>query len=215
MPTSTAWNAQPDKLEQNWRAWAAADLILCDEAWLRVYAFDADWATGQSMGKVDDGSGNRVYALFTPAGTVLKGFDHESEVSPAARDDDSVWPDMYAGMPTPLWEALYDPALEPSDVTFCLWRGPEDTHWCQGFTLSPDTDDGSEGLLGYFFETPEEYTEWAEAYYERPIDAGAIALLASGAAITPELISRLNPERNAEEALGELREYGLIDSTQG
>lgn len=211
MTVHAPWKTAPDELERLWRVWAAADLVLCVEAWLRLFSFDAVWAPGQRLGKLDTGGGDRLYAVFTPAGTVLKGFAHESEVSPAARDDGTVWPGMYAGLPEPLREALNDPALEPDDVTFCFWREPEDPRWSQGFRLPLDIDDGSEDLLGYLFETPEAFAEWAEDYYERPVDTEALALLASGAAITPALVGRLNPERNAEEVLGELLELGLID----
>lgn len=211
MPTRVEWNISPEKLERAWRTWATAELILCEEPYLRTYAFDVDWADGQRMGKLDDGGGNTVFVFFTPAGTVIKGFDHESEVSRHARDDGEVWPDIYAGMPEPLWKALNDPATEPDDVTFCFWRRSTDSHWWRGFEPPSELEDGSDFLLSRLFGTVDDYAEWAEDNYERSIRAEELARMAGGEPVTPELIVRLNPERNAVVVFEELLESGLID----
>ena len=210
MPHPDAWKIDLHVLERSWRAWATADLILCEQAWLRIYTFDAYWARGQSLGKVDNGGGDKVCALFTPAGTAVRGFDHESKASRYARDDFQPWPGIYDGMHQALREALNDPALEPEDVTFCLWRGQSDAHWWRGLELPPGVNDGSDHLLSRLFSSPDEYREWAEDYYERPVDLDAVALLLTGAVITPDLIGRLDPERDAEAVMDELTECGLI-----
>ncbi|WP_407572742.1 hypothetical protein [Deinococcus altitudinis] len=215
MTIQAEWNMPPEKLERVWRTWAAADLMLCEEAYLRLYTFDANWSAGQRMGKLDNGGGNTVFVLFTPAGTVIKGFDHESEVSRHARDDSEPWPNIYSGMPEQLFEALNDPAFEPDDVTFCLWRGPSDTHWWRGFKLPVGVDDGSDDLLSFLFSTPDDYAEWAADNYEQPVNAEVLALMADGAPITQELIVQFNPERDAEAAISELLESGLVDPSTG
>jgi hypothetical protein len=212
MPTPTDWNVMPDQLKRLWSTWAIVDLILCEQSCLRVYDFDPNWAAGRTLGKFDNGSGDHMFALFSQSGTVLKGFAHESPVSRHARPDDEPWPGLYDGLPESLWDALNDPALESEDVTFCLWRGPADAHWWRGLELRIDVDDGSDGLLGCLFTTTGEYIEWAEEYYERPIDTEAVALLLTGAAITPELIGRINSDRDVKAVMAELIECGLIAS---
>ncbi|WP_424949351.1 hypothetical protein [Deinococcus sp.] len=212
MATAADWSFQPQLLERCWRTWAVVESVLCETDWLRVYEFTPNWADGIRVGKLDNGGGDHLVALFTPAGTVLKGFDHESPVSPYARPDDQPWPGMYDGLPPALWEALNQPGFAPQDVTFCLWRSLTDAHWWRGLRLPPDVDDGSMYLLGRLSPSPDDYSEWARAYHGQPLDPEAVALLLDGAALSPELIGRLNPGRDANAVLKELAGRGLIPS---
>lgn len=62
----------------------------------------------------------------------MKGFDHESELSPYARPEYDVHPGIYDQTPTLLLALLEDEALEKEDVTFCIWRETTDTKWRMG-----------------------------------------------------------------------------------
>ncbi|MEK3786380.1 hypothetical protein [Paenibacillus sp. FSL K6-1230] len=195
----------PKELQTNLRVLALLDIILCDEEWLRYYTYEPAWAEGVSLAKVDDGSGNHMYVIFAPEGTIIKGFDHESELSPHAQEEYGVWPGMYDGMPAELMQHLQDDALEPEEVTFCYWRLVEAANWSAGPVIVPEgIDSGASWLLSTMYDTPEAYVDWANDYYELELEAEDVRDVFEGQVITEELITRLNPERDQEEALAEL-----------
>lgn len=73
-----------EKLKEILLSQAALDIILTDEeeAWLRVTSFYKNYFDDVDMAKVDNGAGDHVYFLFSKYGTIIKGFDHESVLSP-------------------------------------------------------------------------------------------------------------------------------------
>ncbi|GIP31687.1 hypothetical protein [Paenibacillus sp. J2TS4] len=197
--------AAPDVLKKRLLALAALDLILCPEQWLRYHSFDPQWAHNVSLAIIDNGSGDHLFILFTPEGTIMKGFDHESTLSPHANDEYKVWPGIYDDVPAPLLSWLDDEAIEQEEVTFCIWRETGDSVWRKGEVEVPDgEDDGTEFLLGTIFVTPENYVEWAEDYFDMPVPVETVEQIYSGTPITEAMIRSLNPERDVEEALREL-----------
>lgn len=205
MSTLSNTITHPNQLKTNLRVLALLDIILSDEEWLRYYTYEPAWAEGVSLVKVDDGSGNHMYVIFAPEGTIIKGFDHESELSPHAQEEYGVWPGMYDGMPAELMQHLQDDALEPEDVTFCYWRLTEDTNWITGPVIVPEgVDSGAFWLLSTMYDTPEAYLDWANDYYGLELKAEDVRDVFAGKVITAELITRLNPERDQEEALAGL-----------
>ncbi len=119
------------------------------------------------MAKYDNGAGDHVIALFSVDGkVVLKGFDHESEVSPYARDEYGIWPGIYEGMPQEFLRLIQDEAIESELVTFCCWS-TDGKSWETGTALLPvGIDDGSDWLLDMVQMDAEEFIEWAKSYYE-------------------------------------------------
>ncbi|MDO3678268.1 hypothetical protein [Paenibacillus ehimensis] len=200
----------PDDLKRRLLTLAALDVILCPEEWLRYHTFIPNWAPNVSLAKIDNGAGDHLYVLFAPEGVLIKGFDHESELSPHAGDEYAVWPGIYDGAPEALLAFLEDEALEKEDVTFCIWRETGDSRWRSGEVRIPEgADDGSDFLLGTICETPEDYADWAEGYFDRPVPAEPVKALYAAPAIRVEAIRSLNPERNVEEALRELDALGI------
>lgn len=140
----------------------------------------------------------------------MKGFDHESELSPYAKPEYGVYPGIYDQTPTLLLALLEDEALEKEDVTFCIWRETTDTKWRMGDVhTSEKISDGSEFLLSTFFETPEDYVNWAHSYYDLPISIETVRQIYNGSTITEAENRILNPNQNMEDVLQELA--GLID----
>lgn len=87
-------------LHQRIRALAALDIILSEEEWLRVHRYHSNTLQPDSAwGSVDNGAGDHLHALFTNTGTLLKGVDHESPLSPHNREDDATYPGMYDEVP--------------------------------------------------------------------------------------------------------------------
>ncbi|RXZ79388.1 hypothetical protein EBB07_23075 [Paenibacillaceae bacterium] len=189
---------------------AAIDIIMCPNDWLRVHHFHSGDGVSE-LGTIDNGAGDLMYVVFANEGVIIKGFDHESPFSPHARDEYEVWPGIYEGAPQALLNELAQlENLEYEEVTFCLWQAAGDNQWRSGTGEHPnEMDDGADFLLGYLYETPEDYAEWARSYFEQDIDMEAVREIYSGAAITAALIHRLAPERETAEAIEELIELGV------
>lgn len=202
--------SDPEKLKQQLLGLSALDIILCSEDWLRRYQFFPQWDEGVTMASISNGSGDDMYILFAPEGVIVKGFDHESAMSPHARDDYEVWPGIYDQVPSALLHRLEDEALTKEEATFCLWREPSDAQWRTGDIGNPEQlDDGSDFLLGMIYETAEDYIEWAEDYYEIELPVDVVKSIFQSHMISEKAILKLNPERNAELAVKELEAIGI------
>ncbi len=200
----------PDGLKDRMMLLSALDIILSTEDWLRTYRMQHVGSGDMCMGEVNNGAGDTIHMLWTCGGVLLKGFDHESPVSPHARDEYEVWPGMYDGVPDYMMELLEDEALEKEDVTFCMWREAGDTAWRMGNVNIPEAyDDGASFLLGKLIVTPEEYQDWAESCYELVISLEVVSQIFNGVPITTQMISALHPQRDVTEAIKELKQLGV------
>ncbi|GMK38503.1 hypothetical protein PCCS19_15570 [Paenibacillus sp. CCS19] len=162
------------------------------------------------MAKIDNGAGDHLIILFSPEGSIIKGFDHESELSPYAQDEHQVWQGIYDDVPQKLLSLLENDAIEKDDVTFCIWRDNSDTNWHKGKVEIPEgTSDGSDFLVNGIFQTPEDFVEFARDYYELSPSLEVVAKIYDDSPITAEMINILNPDRDAEEVLQELESLRL------
>ena len=78
---------------------AALDAVLSPEWGYRYFSFDPHWAAGKRMASMRNGSGDVYFVVFSAEGTVARGFDHDSELSPWARDDGKVAPGILGSLP--------------------------------------------------------------------------------------------------------------------
>ncbi|NHZ43918.1 hypothetical protein [Massilia aquatica] len=161
----------PAQLQHAMQCAAVCDAAVTSEEWLRAFWYHENGSGGMSMGKYDNGAGDHVIAFFTPDGKALiKGFDHESEVSAHAREEFGIWPGIYDGIPCGFLSPLQDEAAEYDHVTFCCWCEDGQT-WKTGIALIPDEmDDGSDWLLGVVQMNADEFIEWGKSYYEATFD---------------------------------------------
>ena len=197
--------AEPDALKKNLMHLATLDVILCEEDWFRTYQFDPQWGDDVSLATINNGAGDNLVVLFALEGVILKGFDHESVLSPHAREEYEVFPGIYDTTPASLLAYLEDEAFEREDVTFCIWRKTRDKEWKMGDVQIPiGAEDGSDFLLRAILTTPEAYVEWAENYYDKVLPIEIVQQVYDGAAITEDIIQSLNPERDVQDALREL-----------
>ncbi|UED77788.1 hypothetical protein [Brevibacillus sp. DP1.3A] len=201
---------QPEALKQRLHILSALDIVLCQEEWLRRYQFEPQWDENTAFASINNGAGDDLYILFTPEGVIVKGFDHESEMSPHAREEYEVWPGIYEQVPPALLHRLDDEALTREDVTFCLWRESTDHVWKTGDIHNPQgLDDGSDFLLGMIYNSSEDYVEWAEDYYEVNVPLDVVGYAFENTSITKEMMMELNPEVDLEMAMKELQEIGF------
>lgn len=203
----------PEVLKELLRSQAALDIMLVEgqEEYLRLHHFYRNFAEGTDMVKIDNGAGDHLYILFHEAGAVMKGFDHESALSPYANEEETVAPGIYEDVPGELL-ALLGEETEREDVTFCLWRTSTDTSWKKGNVEIPEDEDDGEGfLLGFIFGDAGVWLEWARDYYEMAESEGQLEAVASvyrQEPVSAGTIATLNPARDSAAALEELEAIG-------
>ena len=184
---------------------ARLNVILCDDDWLRYHKYNCGWSEKEELAEIDDGSGNNMFILFSENGCVVKGFDHESPISPHAQDVYKVWDGMYEGLPNHFDELISDESIEKEDVTFCFWREYGDSVWSKGEVEFPKgEDDGSGFLLGTIHPNAEKFKDWAEEYYEVDIPLGPLSEVYRNEPITEEIILKINPDGDLETVKREL-----------
>ncbi|TCN01327.1 hypothetical protein EV294_101781 [Paenibacillus sp. BK033] len=195
----------PIILKKLMKVQASLNIILCRDEWLRYHSFVQDWDEGVCMAKIDNGAGDHLIILFSPEGSIIKGFDHESELSPYAQDEHQVLQGIYDDVPKELVSLLEDDAIEKDDVTFCIWRKSSDVNWHKGKVEIPlGVSDGSDFLIGCIFHTPEDFVEFAEGYFELSPSLEVVAKIYNDFPITEEIINILNPGCDVKEVLQEL-----------
>ncbi len=137
-----------------------------EDAWLNRFQVHEKWGEDARMGTFSNGGGDELFVVVKD-GIFMKGFEHESEISRHAREDYSVFPDMYTGFPRHLEAELHDPALEYEDVTFCCWRVNDDGPFKSGADLSEvDEYDDVGFLLSCVYSNADDYIEHARDYFE-------------------------------------------------
>jgi hypothetical protein len=190
---------------------AALDAILCPEWQYRYYSFNTTWADGEEMGSMRNGSGDDLFAHFSSAGCWLKGFAHESVMSPYAHHPKRVWPGILDAVPVEFAACLREPAFTAEDVTFCIWRRTGASSWDKGsIAFPPDVDDpdGSEFLLSDLDGRPETYQAYASDYFETEVEIASVAHIYQHRPLTREIVASLNPELSLAQLAADLKEIG-------
>ncbi|MEV0493158.1 hypothetical protein [Streptomyces atratus] len=201
----------PAELRVHLRALAVLDATIGDDPRFCCYIFDAAWGPGEEAALMENGSGDDFSVLFTPAGVLISGFDHESEMSPYGTDDEQVWPGVIDEVPAPLRPLLDEPAfrdegIDAPRVTACLWRETGDTIWRTGSAITfPSGSEDADGS-GFLFRlltdrSPEAVQAHFEDYYERPVPLDAIRHVLAGHPLTPAVAAALNPAVLSDNAL--------------
>jgi hypothetical protein len=205
------------------RAWsvalAVADAVLCEDPGLRCFTFDAARGPAGPRASYADGSGNDWSITFLPAGAYLRGFDHESPLSPWTRDPVSPWPGLLEHVPAQLQPAVADPADLVDgvlQVTVSLWRLTSDASWHAGAVEDPPADvvslwadpDGSNSLFEQLDGEPDSYVAYAEEYFEQSVDRRAVAAVFAREPLSEDLVRRLAPERSWQSVAAEVAAWG-------
>lgn len=208
---------------------AILDIILIPEHedWRRVVNYNHDTEKNCDYFKIDNGQGDHLLVLFSRDGALIKGFDHESCLSPYQNEENLPSDGLYNGVPASLLQLLETDDeedaewLEKENVTFCLWRMQDDADWHRTTYNLPDwcwepdgsqPEDGGEAyLMSYIFAGAEEWYEWASIHYELREEAwDAAALLYEEGEITQGMVDDLNPDRDYENIVDECEVKGLL-----
>jgi hypothetical protein len=176
------------------QALAMLDAIMMPEWDYRYYSFNCKWGDAQQMASMRNGEGDEWFCGFGVWGAFLKGFDHESEMSPWSMQVPKVWPGVLDSVPEDFRSFATEPAFSMNDTTFCIWRGVRDSEWKVGQITCPGggDPDGSAWMLSLLDDRPVSYQAFAESYYERPVSLSAVQRIYEHAPLTAELVQELN-----------------------
>lgn len=182
----------PELMKHRLRTFAMLDAIVAPE--FRSFEFHPRWARGQQLGAFKDGSGNFFFAWFCRAGAVLRGFDHERQLTAAQRAA------LIAPCPPALGAAHREPAFALDELTFCLWNVG------RGWKSSNTKSTGEREVLGCFRPN---FAKWAAGYYGERLDPRALNLLWWGREpIELASIRALNPEPDLPQVRAEAKLLG-------
>ncbi|BBC37188.1 hypothetical protein SGFS_084820 [Streptomyces graminofaciens] len=191
--------AVPD-LRDRLRAMAMLEAILSPERADRYHSYDRAWSPGVEVATMSTGSGDEFSVVFEDGTAYIRGFAHESPMSPYAAD--GPWPGVLDKVPEPLRRWVSEPAFTDEDgipvVTACLWRGPSDDGWRTGDIDYPDgpDPDGANHLFRLLATpgpaAPDAFREFAEDHYGEPLDPAAVRHVYALRPLTGAVVAALN-----------------------
>lgn len=189
------------------------DAILSPQWDLRFYSFDHQWNENSMMASMRDGSGDHLFMLFNASGAIIKGFAHESPMSPFHARPPRVWRGVLDDVPAEFANFLSEPAFSIEETTFCLWRLEAQSHWQRGDTEFPDDEnpDGSRDLLLMFDGQAQTYRDWAQDYYEQPVDLRVVSLVYKHHPLWDDMVRKLNPELTSAALTKDAQEISYPD----
>ncbi|BCM90484.1 hypothetical protein IAD21_02337 [Abditibacteriota bacterium] len=201
---------EPPHLRLLCQSLAMLDAIIEPEWESRYYSFDSHWNPGEALASMRDGSGDEYVIWFGAVGTILKGFAHESVMSPYQRTPPCVWPGVLDDVPEVFSVFWANPAFERDATTFCIWRTPSDISWQRGeIQFPPGQDpDGSADLLVLLDGNPRTYQLWAEDYYEHSISLAAVTHIYEHRPLSQKVVTLLNSDLRLVDVREDAQEIG-------
>jgi hypothetical protein len=220
-PQTTVYDmakALPDipTLHGRCRALAVLEAIISPDAESRYYSYGAGWGPGEQMASMRNGSGDEYSIVFATAGAFIRGFDHESPMSPVGNDGE-LWPGLLDGIPDVFAAQVAEPAFSYEgtlEATFCLWRQTSDERWHTGSIEFPDargyrSDPDGSGLLKILCDgTGSAYRAFAVDYYEVEVASTAVAHVYAGLPLDDHVVRTLNPEISLADVAEEITAMG-------
>ncbi|MFI0482723.1 hypothetical protein [Actinomadura sp. 9N215] len=202
------------------QSFAVLDAILSPDGYA-TYTFDSGWAENQELASMDNGSGDEYSIVFTDSGAFIRGFDHESIMSPYADDDYALWPGLVESIPEQFAAQATEPAFchhgdeEPFlAATVCLWRLHDDLSWRTGDVEFPPQEEGTDGSDWMFRllteGSPEAYRAYAAEYFEVSLDLAAVGEIFEHRPLTADLVQRINPRTDLDSLTETLVTIGYL-----
>lgn len=208
MITSRDLSAIPDprRLRQRLLGLSVLDSLL--NGFSIEFDFYPDWSSGVEAAVRDNESGDILNVFFCQGGTLIKGFAHESYMSPygdAPFEPQEVgglqcFPGLLDGVPEALLPFCLDSEGGIESPTTVIWCLPEGTWrrgdfaWPEGSSV-PEDPDLSGDLLRPLGMSVDDYTLWAREYYgAESLERADVEAIFAGSVLTRELASRIQPE---------------------
>lgn len=161
-----------------------------DNDWLRLIV-----KTEENCGiryLIDNGSGDSLDVIFTDKIILIKGFDHESNLSQFAADEwnQDIIDGFYKGLDEK-YQNLYS-EQQKDETTFFIWYdGQEHQNTYQ-------EQDGGEWLLSYFFDSFEKFHEFVTDYYSITVDEDLLRKLYNKGQLSEVELEQLIPTSQTE-----------------
>ncbi|MFF4620165.1 hypothetical protein [Nonomuraea jabiensis] len=192
------------------RSMAVLEAIMSPEWSSRYHSFDAGWSAGEEMASMRNGSGDEYSIVFSAAGAYIRGFAHESAMSPYGND--GPWPGVLDSVPKAFRHCVEEPAFCDEDgipvVTACLWREVGDGRWRVGEIDYPDGMNDPDGALYLFARlvdpSPEAFQRFAEDYYEVPVNLDALRHVYALRPLTQAVVTALNADLAVKDLADDL-----------
>ena len=206
-------NISIDKLHCRCKALAVCEVLVQGKP--RQFSYIDKWRPGFSRGCFNLEQGDEARLYFSAEGALVKGFAHESDMSPRARfsplrgklDEDGVWPGLFHGIPPSLSIVLDDPDFDRLSTTFCYWRLVSHPKWNSGARDIPEgkDPDGSRDVLEPYIFNSTNVIWWLQEYYDlTPTCTATVAPLLAGAPVDGDILAAFG-QAPTPELLNELR----------
>jgi hypothetical protein len=162
----------PSLMRSHLRTLAMLDAVVSPAE--RSFEYHPGWRKNEQLGAFKDAEGDCFFAWFCARGAVIRGFAHESPMSPYRERPPRQWPALWDGLPAALAYAKTEPAFGGDDVTFACWATDQET-WRAGNVKPPagKDPDGFQALLFGCFSS--NFHRWAEDYYDQEFPRKALA----------------------------------------
>lgn len=194
------------QLKQLCQSIAMLEVIVMPDSQWRYYSFTKNWDDEIDLFSMRNGSGDEFIVVFTQHGVLIKGFAHESSISPYQVNPPQVYSGIIDTIPKPFTHIVKEPALNFIDTTFCFWKLQDSSEWLYGRqpSLNGEDVDGSQELLAILDGNPETYRSWAVEYYEEDIMSNPVQDIYDRKQLTVKLLKSLksdcDPPKIVEEA---------------
>ena len=200
-----------DSLRKRMQQMAALTSVLAIDYGESQFEFHPKWTRKEQMGAIKNGSGDELFAHFIPAGCFIKGFAHESEMTPYKKDPPQLWPGLFSSVPSEFQRSLNEPAFDIPATTFAIWRLAADPTWSTDDIEFPDNEyaDGSSDLLQPITYSHGEFADWLSENYEVDVDAGVVESVFDGQPFSESQMSTLSPSQPMHALRDAVRETGF------
>jgi hypothetical protein len=200
-----------NSLRQRLQQMAAIESVFAIEYGASQFEFHPKWDRSEQLGAFKNGSGDELFAHFTPSGCIIIGFAHESRMSPYRTSPPELWPGLLSDVPVEFQASLDEPAFDIASTTFVVWRRSTDTYW-QTDNIEYSNDeygDGSHELLSHLIYTAAEFAEWLADNYEVDVDSGIISSVFANNPLTNQQLSALNADATTKQLRKAVIETGF------
>ena len=181
-------------LRQRLQQMAALESVFAIEYGESDYSFYPKWGRSEQMGAVKNGSGDELFAHFTPVGCCIIGFAHESSMSPYRTDPPELWPGLLSSVPAEFQASLDEPAFDIASTTFVVWRIASAETWRTDSIEYPDDSygDGSYDLLSRVLVSAVDFADWLEENYEVDVVGDVVANVFENRPLSDTQLSAFN-----------------------
>ncbi|OOC53702.1 MULTISPECIES: hypothetical protein [Nocardiopsis] len=191
------------------RRTALLEFLVNPDGHYRKYGFTSGWRPGWDLATMDNGGGDEYAVALSDTAGVIRCFDHESQMSPYANDEE-FWPGTVDALPAEFTPFLADPDFNGGDelsVSALLWRLPGDASWRTG--VEGERDDGSGWLLGGLCDgDPAAYHhEHFQDYYGCSLGLDSVRAVFEGRPLTEEVAAGVNSTVDPGELLRRAAAY--------